>query len=301
MTSGTSSRLLAILGGIAAGTGTFYAYRTLSGTSGHPKIKTTPTQDPPLNPKEFRPFTLTSVTTVSPNTSIFRFALNEGQKLNMPVASFVLTEFKDAEGKSVTRPYTPVSKENEQGGFELLIKKYENGPMSTHIHSLKPGDDLMVKGPLLKYKYEPNMHKEIGMIAGGTGITPMLQVVHKILDNPADKTRVSLIFGNISENDILLKQELDSLARKHVDRFRVVYTVDKTSTKDWKGEVGYVTKDMISKWLPGPKNENVKVFICGPPPMVKTIAGSKAPDYSQGELDGVLKAMGYSKDQVFKF
>ncbi len=57
-----------------------------------------------------------------------------------------------------------------------MIKKYPNGPMSTHFHELKPGDTIDIKGPLKKLQIEPNMKKKIGMIAGGTGITPMLQV-----------------------------------------------------------------------------------------------------------------------------
>jgi ferredoxin-NADP reductase len=60
--------------------------------------------------------------------------------------------------------------------------------MSTHFHELKPGDTLDIKGPLKKLQIEPNMKKKIGMIAGGTGITPMLQV--RLLDTeifPSDR------------------------------------------------------------------------------------------------------------------
>jgi cytochrome-b5 reductase len=44
------------------------------------------------------------------------------------------------------------------------------------------------------------------MIAGGTGITPMYQVAAAILKDPRDVTQLSLIFGNLSEEDILIKQ-----------------------------------------------------------------------------------------------
>ena len=52
-------------------------------------------------------------------------------------------------------------------------------------------------------------------IAGGSGITPMLQVASEIVRNPDDKTQVSLIFGNVSDQDILLKKEIDDMASKH--------------------------------------------------------------------------------------
>jgi hypothetical protein len=41
---------------------------------------------------------------------------------------------------------------------------------------LQPGDTLAMKGPFPKYPYKPNMKTQIGMVAGGSGITPMLQV-----------------------------------------------------------------------------------------------------------------------------
>ena len=55
----------------------------------------------------------------------------------------------------------------------------------------------------------------------------MLQVIKKALADPADKTKLTLLFGNISADDILLKPELDALAKQHANRFVVHYTLDK--------------------------------------------------------------------------
>ena len=41
--------------------------------------------------------------------------------------------------------------------------------------------------------------------------------------------------------------------------------------------------------------------VCGPPPMMKALSGDKAEDKSQGPLKGVLKDVGFTKSQVFKF
>lgn len=35
--------------------------------------------------------------------------------------------------------------------------------------------------------------------------------------------------------------------------------------------------------------------------MMKAISGDKAPDYSQGQVGGVLKDLGYTEDMVYKF
>lgn len=92
-----------------------------------------------------------------------------------------------------------------------LTQTYPEGKMSQHFAHLKPGDTLDVKGPIEKLPYHPNMKKHIEMVAGGTGITPMLQIIDAILKNPEDITKVSLLYANVSPDDILLKEKLDAL------------------------------------------------------------------------------------------
>jgi predicted ferric reductase len=62
------------------------------------------------------------------------------------------------------------------------------------------------------------------MIAGGSGITPMYQVAQGILRNPLDATKVFLIYANVTEEDILLRKELDAWARDHRARFKVCFS-----------------------------------------------------------------------------
>jgi cytochrome-b5 reductase len=109
--------------------------------------------------------------------------------------------------------------------------------MGRHLCSLKAGDTIMMKGPWKRLEYEANKYKKIGMIAGGTGLTPMLQVLREVLNNPLDKTKVTLVYGNQSEDQILLKDRLDAMAKDA--RFNVVYTVDRAA-EGWTGETGYV-------------------------------------------------------------
>ncbi len=70
--------------------------------------------------------------------------------------------------------------------------------------------------------------KHIAMIAGGTGITPMMQIIREIAKHPADDTKISLIFGNVSVDDILLRKELEDVRKEH-DFVNVYFTLDKVS------------------------------------------------------------------------
>lgn len=184
--------------------------------------------------------------------------------------------------------------------MDLLVKKYPDGPMSTHLHNMAVGQRLDIKGPLPKYSWEQNKHDHIALIAGGTGVTPMYQLCRAIFNNPNDKTKVTLIFGNVSEEDILLKKEFAELENTYPQRFRAFYTLDK-APKGWAGNSGFITKELLKQVLPEPKNENIKLFVCGPPGLMKAISGNKVSPKDQGDLTGILKDLGYSKDQVYKF
>ena len=146
------------------------------------------------------------------------------------------------------------------------MQAYEKGNVSRHVSLLKIGETIRVKGPKGQFNYSPTLSREIGMIAGGTGITPMLQIIRAALKNPADRTKISLIYANVNEEDILLKKELDVLAAKYGSRFTVFYVLN-NPPEGWTGGVGFVTNEHIKKHMP-PSNHNIKVLMCGPPPMM---------------------------------
>lgn len=99
------------------------------------------------------------------------------------------------------------------------------------------------------------------MIAGGTGITPMLQIIRAALKNPDDRTKLSLIYANVNHEDILLKKELDELAERNKGRFKLYYVLN-NPPEGWKGGVGFVSKDQIQQYLP-PTDHNIKILMCG--------------------------------------
>lgn len=122
------------------------------------------------------------------------------------------------------RSYTPTSLNTTKGYFDLVVKAYPPGNgdgVSSYITSLKPGDTIEVKGCYTKKKIVANQYKEIGLIAGGSGLTPMLQVAQELLNTVEDETKLSLLFANVSPDDIYLKDEIDELARLFPDRFSV--------------------------------------------------------------------------------
>ncbi|KAL5495457.1 CBR1 [Sanghuangporus weigelae] len=225
-----------------------------------------PRKKPVLDPSEWKEFPLVAKFTVSPNTALYRFALSRPDDvLGLPIGQHISVQ-AEINGKQIMRSYTPTSSDDDLGHFDLLVKTYEKGNISRYIGQLKIGDKVRIKGPKGQFKYHPSLTREIGMIAGGTGITPMLQIVRAALKNPLDRTKLSLIYANVNTEDILLRAELDELAERHKDRFKVYYVLN-NPPPNWKGGVGFVTKDQIERHLP-PTDHNIKILMCGPPPMM---------------------------------
>jgi len=239
------------------------------------------------------------------NTAELTFTLPENTATLLPTAGCVLLQAdesgpKDSKGNPITRPYTPISPSNTRGEVTFLIKKYDTGKLTPFLHNLKVGDKIKIKGPLQKIAYKSNEHEQIAMIAGGSGITPMYQVLDHALKIPEDNTKFKLIFANVTPADILLRQEFDQFKKAYPDRFDVVYVVDRP-VEGWTGPIGYVNADLIKQHVtPASAGNKVKVYICGPPGQVASIAGKKD-GYNQGQVAGILKELGYTEDQVFKF
>ena len=203
-----------------------------------------------MNPTEFQNFVLKEKTIVSHNVAIYRFALPRPTDiLGLPIGQHIsLAATIPGQAKEVVRSYTPISSDEEAGYFDLIIKSYPQGNISKHMAGLQIGQTMKVRGPKGAMVYTPNMVRHVGMIAGGTGIAPMLQIIKAIIrgrprNGGNDKTEIDLIFANVNHEDILLKEELDNLVKED-EGFRVHYVLNNPPEK-WEGGVGFVTADMI--------------------------------------------------------
>ena len=146
--------------------------------------------------------------------------------------------------------------------------------MSQHFHRMQVGDTIDVKGPVGHFEYKGkgvvSLHgqeqtiKRIGLLAGGTGITPTYQVLMAIAKDPEDTTEAHLIFANKSPADVFLREELEALAAKR-SNIHVWFTVDSApEDAGWPYSTGFLNAEMIEEKIFGP-GEACLVGMCGPP------------------------------------
>jgi NAD(P)H-flavin reductase len=270
------------------------------------------------NSSETKNFKLVRRDRVNRNVYVFRFELPDPSTvLGLPIgrhvslSALIPNPLTGSDHKHISRQYTPISSDfHDMGYFDLLVRVYrknehpnfpEGGWMSQYLETLSLGSEVEFRGPCGRIEYlesgcfklgnSKRSFKRVGMIAGGTGITPMYQLIKHVLVTRAgvDKLKLSLLFGNQSPDDILLRDELESLACGNPEQLKLSLTVDRVpgDASNWTGFTGFVTKEMIEKTMPSPAKD-VLILLCGPPPMTKSVSAS-------------LVDLGYTKENISVF
>lgn len=197
----------------------------------------------------------------------------------------------------MTRVYNPLSAESGSQ-VTLLVKKYADSKMGTKLHSLKEGDTIEVKGPNQQWKFKKGEYDHYGIVAGGTGITPLIQAAQYILKN--DSAKVTFATFNKTPGDVLLREELAALAKTYPGRLKIVHFVEGGDKDPGCERAGRCCMPRVLKAnLPAPA-DRVLVLVCGPMAMTTHVAGAKTPDFKQGEVGGILKDLGYESKHVYK-
>ena len=269
-----------------------------------------------LDQKRKIPFKLVDKEQLSPDSFRLRFALQTPTTvLGLPVGQHMLFSAKSkGDGKLVMRAYTPVSSDLDVGFFELVIKAYypqlpafpEGGKMSQLLCGMQVGDWIDVRGPLGHVTYvgqgllqlgkEQRRVKHFAMLCAGTGITPIFQVLAAVLRErkQGGDVRCHVVYANRTENDILLRRELDDFAAKHPSVLKLQYVLSAPKDADsWRsagGLVGRVTPQMVAELVPkGGSGSEAVALLCGPE------------GFQSATCVPALKSHGYTQEDIVVF
>lgn len=166
-------------------------------------------------------------------------------------------------GSEETRSYSFSSRPGDKRA-SFLIRNVPEGLMSGYLTgTAKPDDSLTMTGPLGSF-YLREVKRPLLMLAGGTGLAPLLSML-KLLDEKGCDQPVHMIYG-VSRDDHLVKlDELDTYAQQLPHFSYTTVVADEASQHPRKG---YVTHHMDADILYG---GDVDVYLCGPPPMVDAV------------------------------
>lgn len=261
-----------------------------------------------LQPKSWSKAILQQKQRVSDDSFIFVFKLNqETQSIGLPTGQHLLMRLRDpATREAIIRPYTPLSEAHERGTLSVLIKVYydtpgcKGGRMTQALDALPLGHFVDFKGPVGKFEYLGRGDCSLSgitrhvrrfvMVCGGSGITPIFQVLRAVLRDAEDVTECLLLDGNKAEHDILCRTDLDALARENPYRYRLLHSLSRAED-GWAGRKGRMDKAFFEQEVGPPRSADAGdelVLICGPEQMEKTVKE-------------VFTDMGWAKDSLLFF
>lgn len=238
-----------------------------------------------LKPRLWMKAKLSKKVPVSSDSRIFSFELeHEKQTFGLPTGQHIMLKVQDTISgiDSIIRAYTPISQADNKGTVELLIKIYfstqgvEGGKMTTALERLTTGSVVEFKGPIGKFKYlgkgriSINGHDRLvpsfRMICGGSGITPIFQVLRAVIQDPEDPTTCVVLNGNKKEEDILCKDDLDAFAA--TGKCSIIHTLTNGSSS-WTGQRGRISAHLLKNYVS--LTEETLVLICGPKAMEESV------------------------------
>lgn len=227
---------------------------------------------------------LHSKSIISWDTRVFTFKLDfDEQSLGLPIGQHLMMRLRDpVTREAIIRSYTPLSETTEKGFLRILIKVYfetkeqKGGKMTVALDSLPIGHFVDFKGPIGKFEYrglgkcmvhnEQRFVEKFIMICGGSGITPIFQVLRAVMQDKEDSTKCVVLDGNRLIEDILCKEDLDRFALENPEKCELLYTLTK-GPEEWKGLRGRIALDLLR--VHAPLSEKTMILICGPEALEK--------------------------------
>jgi len=195
----------------------------------------------------------------------FRLASAAGPRLPfdfLPGQFLSLTLVID--GQKVRRSYTIASAPTRSGFCELTVKREARGLASRHLHdTVKVGDMLDVRAPAGRFTFTGAEAGSVVLVAGGVGITPLMAQIRYLTDL-SWRGDIYLVFSVKTERDIIFRDELDALRRRHPN-LHVTVTLTRADGSAWSGERGRITPALLARAVP--EIAGRPVFVCGPTEM----------------------------------
>ena len=177
-------------------------------------------------------------------------------------------------------PIGIASSPTEKGFLKFTVNKV--GLVTTHLHAMKPGDIMGVRGPLGNwYPWDRLEGKNIVIIGGGFAFTTLRSSIVYMLENRDRFGEIHVIYGARTPGMLLYRDELAEWEKR--DDIHMHITVDSTDDPDWKYNVGFVPT--ITEQKAPPADDSTYAIICGPPIMIK---------FTQPVLDN----LGYPHDHI---
>jgi ferredoxin-NADP reductase len=151
----------------------------------------------------------------------------------------------------------------------LTVERIDDGEVSPYLtEELQPGDQIELRGPVGGYfVWEPSRGGPLLLVAGGSGIVPLMAMVRRRAAVGSD-VEATLLFSSRGWDDVIYRDELERLDGGGLT---VVHTLTRSQPPDWHGYSRRVDEAMLAEVGPPPE-QHPRVYVCGPTPFVEAAA-----------------------------
>ena len=194
------------------------------------------------------------------DSKTLRFVIARGKHFEAEPGQFLTFFFKIA-GKDVVRSYTICSSPTQRGYVEITPKRVPHGYVSSFLNeSVGVGLEVEAAGPFGQFYFKESEHERIVLIAGGSGITPMISIL-RYIDDLSLETPVILLYCIRTLQDVIFERALRELEARH-SGFKMVI-VPSQKDPNWSGPHGHISRELIASHVHDLPSSTF--FLCGPP------------------------------------
>ncbi|MGD9527342.1 MAG: 2Fe-2S iron-sulfur cluster-binding protein [Pseudonocardia sp.] len=147
---------------------------------------------------------------------------------------------------------------------EFIAKRYDGGPGSTALFALDVGDVVELALPFgdmwLRPDSDSDPDEAIVLVAGGTGISPILAIVNELVA-VGSRRRIDVLYGAATRAELVCWAELSELVAR-LSNARL-HGVLGSPHPGWAGRPGLVTEPLRNL-----VSAAVRCYLAGPPPMI---------------------------------
>ena len=162
------------------------------------------------------------------------------------------------------RSYSFVNPPFNNEKYTFYVKLLDDGIMSEYlVQKAKVGDEIDLTGPFGRFYLRP-LERPIIMVAGGTGLAPMLSMLDTLLATKNCNYSIRVLYGANDPEEFFAVDQLEGYSRSGLDL--TVECCAVTENSEWNGPTGHVTSLLRPEILNGGDSE---IYLCGPPPMIE--------------------------------
>ncbi len=202
-----------------------------------------------------------AVERLGPDVVRLSLELAEGSWIDFKPGQFVQVAVP---GAGVARSYSPATPPSSLPRLDLLIRLLDGGAMSNWLTQHAKRDDVIeLEGPFGGFFLRESLRAPHILVAGGTGLAPMLSILDALRERPGRKPSILLSFGCASPDALFCLDDL-ALRRHWLPSLETRISVDRGCAE------GLLIGTPVSALRPEDVSDPQTVaYLCGPPPMIE--------------------------------